>query len=75
MLTDFLKGNHLLKSMATMPWLCQTKGLVGLGPESWVPGGCLRYVAGTNTYCEGKCLWVPVFGQIGKVAEPFPKRQ
>lgn len=75
MLADFLKGNHLLKSIANIPWLCQTKGLVGLGPESWVPGGLLRYVAGINTYSGDECLWVPVLGQIGKVAEPFAKRQ
>jgi hypothetical protein len=39
MLVDFLKGNHLLKRIATVPWLWETKGLIDLGPERWVSRG------------------------------------
>jgi hypothetical protein len=42
MLTDFLKGNHLFKRIATVPWLWQTKKLLNLGPEKMGAGRWLR---------------------------------
>jgi hypothetical protein len=50
MLVDFLKENHLLKSIAIVPWLWITKGLVILGPERWVSRGA-----------SGRSVWYKYF--------------
>jgi hypothetical protein len=50
MLGDFLKGNYLLKRIATVPWLWEAKGLACCEPgkvAECAPGMCVSVICPT----------------------------
>jgi hypothetical protein len=63
MLVDCLKGNHLLKSIATVPWLWESKEPAF---PRWVNLWTRMCMAHTYKVLVGICLWAPAIRQAGK---------
>jgi hypothetical protein len=65
MLVDFLKGNHLLKSIATVLWLWESKEPAF---RRWVILWIRMCMSHTYSVPVGICLWAPAIGQAGVTA-------